>query len=103
VEKRLFLPEGWLTDTEAARRARGNVPPALALQSTPPWAAAMVQASVRAGLLPFTSGVADGLDGTRPDFLDAIDTCVGGTAFVAMPAETRGWLQRPQTAEKAYP
>ena len=41
-------------------------------------------------------------NGNSPDFLDAIDTCVGVTAFVAIPAETRCWLQRPQTEEKDY-
>jgi SRSO17 transposase len=46
--------------------------------------------------------VADCLYGNSPDFLDAIDTCVGVTAFVAIPAETRCWLQRPQTEEKDY-
>jgi hypothetical protein len=27
---------------------------------------------------------------------------VGVTTFVAIPAETRGWLQRPQTEDKTY-
>jgi SRSO17 transposase len=102
VDKRLFLPEDWFTDTYAARRARGNVPKALAFQSKPQLAAAMLQAIVREGLLPFKYVVADCLYGNSPDFLDAIDTCVGVTAFVAIPAETRCWLQRPQTEEKDY-
>jgi SRSO17 transposase len=102
VDKRLFLPEAWFSDTYAARRARCNVPKALAFQSTPQLAAAMLQAIVREGLLPFKYVVADCLYGNSPDFLDAIDTCVGVTAFVAIPAETRCWLQRPQTEEKDY-
>jgi SRSO17 transposase len=52
VDKRLFLPEAWWSDAYAARRARGNVPPELTLQSQPQLAAAMVQAIVQAGLLP---------------------------------------------------
>ena len=60
----------------------------------------MLQAIVREGLLPFQYLVADGLYGNSPDFLDAVETCVGVTALRAIPSETRGWLQRPQTTEK---
>jgi hypothetical protein len=55
-----------------------------------------------AGLLPFKSIVADGLYGQRPACLDAVEACVGRTALVAIPSETRGWRQRPQTADKRY-
>jgi SRSO17 transposase len=102
VDKRLFLPEAWFTDAYAARRARCNVPKALAFQSKPQLAAAMLQSIAREGLLPFKYLVADCLYGNSPDFLDAVDTCVGVTALVAIPAETRCWLQRPQTEDKCY-
>jgi hypothetical protein len=46
--------------------------------------------------------VADGLYGNSPDFLDAVDTCVGVTARLASPSETRCGLQRPQTTAKHY-
>ena len=61
VDKRLFLPEAWLTDAYAARRTRCNVPDALTLQSKPPLAAAMWRAMAQEGLLPFKYVVADGL------------------------------------------
>ena len=54
------------------------------------------------GLWPFKDMVADCLYGNRPTCLDAIDACVGITAFVAIPSETRGWLPRPRTADKRY-
>ena len=57
---------------------------------------------MREGLLPFKYVVADCLYGNSPDFLDAVDACVGITALVAIPSETRCWLQRPRTAEKRY-
>jgi SRSO17 transposase len=41
VDKRLFLPEVWWTDTYAARRTRCNVPAELTFQSTPQLAAAL--------------------------------------------------------------
>ncbi len=35
-----------------------------------------------------------------PDFLDAVDACVGVTTCVAIPSATRCWLQRPRTEDK---
>jgi len=102
VDKRLFLPAAWLTDAYAARRTRCNVPDALTLQSKPQLAAAMLRAMAQEGLLPCKYVVADCLYGNSPDFLDAVDACVGVTTFVAIPSETRCWLQRPQTEEKSY-
>ena len=89
VDKRLFLPEVWWTDAYAARRTRCNVPDELTFQSKPQLAAAMLEAIVHEGLLPFKYIVADGLYGTSPTFLDAVDACVGRTALVAIPSETR--------------
>jgi SRSO17 transposase len=102
VDKRLFLPEVWWTDAYAARRTRCNVPAELTFQSKPQLAAAMLEAIAQEGLLPFKYIVADCLYGNSPTFLDAIDACVGRTALVAIPSETRCWLQRPRTADKHY-
>jgi SRSO17 transposase len=102
VDKRLFLPEAWLTDAYATQRPRGNVPTELTFQSKPQLAAAMLHSLVREALLPFQYVVADCLYGNSPDFLDAVDACVGVTTFVAIPADTRCWLQRPRTAEQTY-
>jgi SRSO17 transposase len=100
VDKRLFLPEAWWTDAYAARRTKCHVPDTLTFQSKPQLAAAMLQNIVREGLLPFKYVVADCLYGNSPDFLDAVDACVGVTTFVAVPSETRCWLQRPQTQDR---
>jgi len=102
VDKRLFLPEVWFTEAYAARRAKCRVPQELSFQSKPQLAATMLQAIVREGLLPFQDVVADCLYGQSPDFLDAVDACVGVTTFVAIPADTRCWLQRPRTEDKTY-
>ena len=96
------LPEVWFTDAYAARRSKCQVPPGLTFQSKPLLAAAMLQAIAHEGLLPFKYLVADCLYGNSPDFLDAVDVCVGVTALVAIPSETRCWLQRPRTADKSY-
>jgi SRSO17 transposase len=102
VDKRLFLPEVWWTEAYAARRTRCNVPDELTFQSKPQLAAAMLEAMAHEGLLPFKYIVADCLYGNSPTFLDAVDACVGRTALVAIPSETRCWLQRPRTADKHY-
>jgi SRSO17 transposase len=62
----------------------------------------MLQAITHEGLLPFKYLVADCLYGNSPDFLDAVDACVGVTALLAIPSETRCWFQRPQTTDKRY-
>jgi SRSO17 transposase len=100
VDKRLFLPEEWCSDAYATRRTTGHVPKDLTFQRKPQLAAAMLHALRQEGLLPFKYVVADCLYGNSPDFLDAVDACVGVTTFVAIPAETRCWLQRPRTEDK---
>jgi SRSO17 transposase len=102
VDKRLFLPEVWFTEAYTTRRAKCMVPPEVTFQSKPQLAAAMLQAMVQEGLLPFKYVVADCLYGNSPDFLDAVDACVGITTFVAISSETRCWLQRPQTTDRGY-
>ena len=79
-----------------------HVPPELTFQSKPQLAATMLQAIVHEGLLPCKYVVADCLYGNSPDFLDAVDACVGVTTFVAISSETRCWLQRPRTEDKTY-
>jgi len=102
VDKRLFLPEAWWTDAYAARRTKCHVPAELTFQSKPQLAVAMLEAIVHEALLPFKYIVADCLYGNSSTFLDAVDACVGSTALVAVPSETRCWLQRPQTEAKSY-
>ena len=92
-------PAGWWPAAEAARRTRGNVPPALTVQSTPPGAAALWPALAPAGRLPCPSVGAAGREGQRPAWRDAVATGVGLTTCVALPAAPRGGLQRPRTAE----
>ena len=60
----------------------------------------MLQAIRSKGRLPFKYLVADCLYGNSPAFLDAVDSCIGVTSLVSIPADTRCWLQRPLTTEK---
>jgi SRSO17 transposase len=102
VDKRLFLPEPWFSDAYTARRTKCKLPDAVGWQSKPQLAAAMVQALHQAGILPFKYIVADCLYGNSPDFWAACEACVGPVAFVATPADTRGWLQPLATTLHPY-
>jgi SRSO17 transposase len=59
VDKHLFLPEVWLTEAYAARRARCQVPAEVTFRTKPQLAAAMLHTIVHEGLLPFKYVVAD--------------------------------------------
>lgn len=102
LDKRLFMPKVWFSAAYAERRAKCQVPKALGFQSKAQLAAAMLRAISKAGQVPFKYVVAGGLYGNSPDLLDAIDTGVGVTALVAIPGDTRCWLQAPRTEDKSY-
>jgi SRSO17 transposase len=102
VDQRLFLPEVWFGPAYATRRAKCQVPDEMRFQTKPQLAAAMLQSIRQEGILPFRYIVADSVYGNSPDFLAAIDACVGATALVAISSETRCWPQRPATQEQAY-
>jgi SRSO17 transposase len=100
VDKRLFMPESWFSDAYAERRDKCNVPEDVTFQTKPQLAVEMLRAIRCEGRLPFKYIVADCLYGNSPVFLDALDACVGVTALVSVPADTRCWLQRPATLDK---
>lgn len=100
VDKRLFMPEQWFTEDYADRREKCHVPDEVTWHTKPQLAVEMLQAIGREGRLPFKYIVADCLYGNSPDFLDALDACLGVTSFVSIPADTRCWLQRPLTTAK---
>src|SRR2546427_1565941 len=102
VDTRLFMPEQWCSDAYAERRHKCRVPAEVTFHTKPQVAADMVKAIRNEGRLPFRYLGADGLYGNSPDFLDAIDVCVGVTTLVSVPAETRCWFQRPLTTEHTY-
>ena len=62
----------------------------------------MVQRLYADGTLPFRSIAADCLYGNSPEFWAACAACVGTVAFVAVPDETRGWLQPLATTTHRY-
>lgn len=102
VDKRLFMPEAWLSQDYANSRVKCNVPDEVTFQTKPQLAVEMLRALRRAGRLPCKYIVADCLSGTSPACLEALDACVGVTALVAIAADSRCWRQRPATLDKTY-
>jgi SRSO17 transposase len=102
VDKRLFLPEQWCTDGYKTRRIQCALPEGFAFQTNPQLATAMLRELHQAGVLPFRYIVADCLYGNRPDFWAACEACVGTVAFVAVPEDTRCWLQPLATQTSTY-
>jgi SRSO17 transposase len=101
VDQPLCLPAPWCTAASAERRTTCTVPTHLAFQSQPQWAGALVRTLFQEGVLPVTYVVADWLYGTSADVLAAVEACGGVTSRVAIPADTRGWLQGPVMATQA--
>jgi SRSO17 transposase len=102
LDKRLFLPEVWWSDTYATRRTTCEVPTEGAFRTKPHLAGEMLTTLRDEAIVPFKYVVADGLYGNSPTFLEAVDRYVGLTYFVAIPAETRCWLQGPVVQDKHY-
>jgi len=105
VDNRLFLPEAWFW-----RRVMPpdgitcRVPDTLQFQSkTPIGGRPCYRRSCRTRSCRSSMWLADCLYGNSPDFLDAVDACVGVTTLVAIPSETRCWRQRPQTRTRPTP
>ena len=96
------MPEQWFSEDYKDRRDTCNVPDDVTFHTKPQLAVEMLQAIRSKGRLPFKYLVADCLYGNSPDFLDAVDSCIGVTSLVSIPADTRCWLQRPLTTEKTY-
>lgn len=102
LDKRLYLPEVWFSDAYVARRRTCQVPADLTFQTKPQQAAEMLLALYQQGTLPFKYIVADTIYGNNLDFVEAAEQCCGTTYFVAMPADTLCWKQRPLTTTKTY-
>src|SRR5215468_6597060 len=102
VDQRLFLPAVWFGSAYATRRRKCQVPDERMFQTKPQLAVEMLRNIRQEGILPFRYIVADSVYGNSPDFLAAIEACVGTTALVAISSETRCWLQRPATQEQLY-
>lgn len=102
VDKRLFIPESWFTDDYAPKREKCKIPEGLEFKTKPQLAIEMFRSIQDQETLPFKYVVADSIYGNSPEFIDAIEDCIGATYFVSIPSDTLCWLQMPITRKKEY-
>jgi len=97
VDRRLFLPEVWLTAASAARRVACGVPEEIAFQTHNELAWALIQTLHQRRVLPFTAVTFDEAFGRDPVLLDRV-AGLELTYLAEVPHDTRVWRVRPQTA-----
>jgi SRSO17 transposase len=102
VDKRLFMPEKWFTEDYETRRKKCKVPANLSFKTKPQLAVDMFQELVNENVLPFKYVLADSLYGASPEFLEAVEKCVGMIYFVSIPSDTQCWLKMPVLGKKQY-
>jgi len=102
LAKRLFIPQKWFSDDYKLRRKKCKLPENAEFKTKPQLAVEMFNNIVEEGIIPFKYVLADSLYGTSPEFIEAVESCVGTTYFVQVPEDTRCWLKRPITREKQY-
>jgi SRSO17 transposase len=102
LDKRLFIPEKWFTDDYKLRRKKCNLPKNIEFKTKPQLAIDMLNSIVEEDILPFKYVLGDSLYGSSPQFIEAVESCVGVTYFVEVASDTRCWLKRPITREKQY-
>jgi SRSO17 transposase len=96
LDRRLYLPEEWLSDAYAERRADCGVPPDVTVMTKPMLSLAMVQQVVRAGSLPCRWVAGDEPLGGNPALLDVLGE-LGLWHVMEVARDTRVWRERPAT------
>jgi len=94
VDRRLYLPEKWLTPVYAGRRARCGVPPDVTFRTHPELAGDMVAGLRARGQLPARWALCDEGFGRDTALLDRL-AAEGLWYMAAVPHTTRVWTERP--------
>lgn len=98
LDRRLYLPEEWLTDAAfAARRKACGVPETTTFTTKPLLGWSMIEAIAQAGTLPCRWVTCDEGFGRDTTLLDKIDS-LGLWYFAEVPHDTYVWQRRPATA-----
>lgn len=98
LDRRLYLPEPWVSDPAfAERRRKCGLPDDISFKTKPALALEMLQAVVQAGTLRARWLACDEGFGRDTGFLSAVAEL--GLYFIAeVPHDTRVWTERPETA-----
>ena len=101
LDHQLYLPESWCEDDEAGRerRAKAHIPEAIAFQTKPQIAAAMVRRTEIAGSVALDWITADEEYGRNGDFLDELEA-LGKRYVVEVPVNTTVWTEDPAGASR---
>jgi SRSO17 transposase len=102
LDKRLFIPEKWMSEDYETRRNKCKIPEDIEFKTKPQLVVEMFHNLQDQKLLPYKYVVADCLYGNSPEFINAIEEHVGLTYFVSMPSDTLCWLEKPITRIKQY-
>jgi len=102
LDKRLFIPEKWFEDDYEERRDKCGIPEDITFKSKPQLAVEMFRDVVERNALPFKYVLADTLYGNSPEFIDAIDSCVGKIYMVSVPYNIPFWLRPPVVRQETY-
>jgi SRSO17 transposase len=98
LDRRLYLPEEWLTDEAfAARRKACGVPETTTFSTKPLLGWSMIEAIQQAGTLRYRWVTCDEGFGRDTTLLDKIDS-LGLWYFAEVPHDTYVWQTRPATA-----
>ncbi len=102
LDKRIFIPKHWFTDSYKDRRAKCKLPEDIEFRTKPQLATEMLNSIAAEDIVPFRYVLADSVYGNSPDFIHTIESLVGVTYFVEVSNTTKCWLKRPITREKQY-
>jgi len=104
VDKRLFVPEEWFTETEEYkhRREKCKFPKDLTFRTKPQLASEMLSEINAEQTLVYKYIVADSIYGHSPAFIEEVEKLEGKIYMVSIAADTQCWLKTPITMEKKY-
>jgi len=102
LDKRLFIPESWFTEEYTFRREKCEVPKDIEFKTKPQLAVEIYQRLLKGENVPFKYVVADSIYGNSPEFIEAVEGCIGVIYFVSIPSDTKCWLKMPHIEEKHY-
>lgn len=102
IDKRLYIPEKWFSDTYRAKRDKCKLPQDILFRTKPQLAVDMLTDISDQGILPFRYVLADSVYANSSEFIDAIEALTGVTYLLQIPEDTLCWLKHPVVMQKTY-